>query len=337
MRLRNALDESIWQYKGMRILCAEPQNYSELALKKAAELGQFEAREMTQEEFDRRAPDYEVLMVRLKLRVTKDIMADASDLKAVISPTTGLDHIDLQVAKSNGVAIFSLKGETQFLRGVHSTAEHAFALLLSLVRHIPAAAESVKQYRWQQHAFRGHDLHGKTLGIAGYGRIGIMVARYGRAFGMRVFVYDPYVKQFPRYVHPCDSLDNLLRESQVLSLHVPLNEKTERMIGESELKLLPEGAFLINTSRGAVLDEAALLTKLKDGHLAGAALDVLTGEHSIATGENRLIDYAGTHQNLIITPHISGTSQEAIEKTDMFVLRKFRVWMKEKALVKEKC
>jgi D-3-phosphoglycerate dehydrogenase len=319
----------------IRILCAEPQNYSEKALKKAARLGQLDAVEMSQEEFRRQALNYETLMVRLKLRVTGDIIASASGLKAIISPTTGLDHVDLQAAQSHDVAVFSLKDETEFLRGVYSTAEHTFALLLSLVRNIPMAAEAVKQYRWQQHQHRGHDLHGKTLGIVGCGRIGTMVAGYGHAFGMRVLGYDPYTTQLPKHVHRCDSLNALLRESQVISIHVPLNEATERMIGADELRLLPGGAFLINTSRGAVLDEDALLESLEQGHLAGAALDVLTDEHLIATREHALIEYARTHANLIITPHISGASQEAIEKTDMFVLQKFQEWMKEKALVSE--
>ena len=162
-----------------------------------------------------------------------------------------------------------------------------------------------------------------------------MVARYGRAFGMRILYYDPHVQLLPRYIHPCDSLDALLKESQVLSLHVPLNETTEVMIGDPELRLLPGGAFLINTSRGAVLDESALVDSLEHEHLAGAALDVLTDEHLIATREHTLIEYARIHPNLIITPHIGGASWEAIEKTDMFVLQKFEKWLRAKASVSE--
>lgn len=313
----------------LRVLCAEPQNYSELVLKKVAKLGQLDTIEMSQEEFSQQALNYEVLMVRLKLRVTSDIIANAPTLKAIISPTTGLDHIDLYAAQSHGVAIFSLKGETAFLRGVHSTAEHTFALLLSLVRNIPTAAEAVKQYRWQPHQHRGHELNGKTLGIVGCGRIGMMVAKYGHAFGMQVLGYDPYTEQFPKHVHPCDSLDALFKESHVLSIHVPLNETTERMIGASELRLLPKGAFLINTSRGAILDEDALVKSLEQGHLAGAALDVLTNEHLIPGKEHPLIEYAKAHANLIITPHIAGAAQEAIEKADMFVMQNFRKWLQE--------
>ena len=310
-----------------RVLCAESQNYSEKALTTVATFAELDVAVLSQEEFVRQAGNYDALMVRLQRRVTGDIITSAPHLKAILSPTTGLDHIDLQAARSHDVAVFSLHGETDFLRQVHSSAEHTFALLLSLIRNIPAAVEAVKQNRWEQNPYRGHELNGKTLAIVGCGRIGTKVARYGHALGMRVLAYDPYVEQFPKHVHPTDSLDALLKESEILTINVPLNEKTERMIGVRELSLLSQGAFLVNTSRGAVLDEEALIESLEQGHLAGAALDVLTNEHLIAVKGHPLIEYAKAHPNLLITPHIGGAAWEAIEKTDMFVIQKFRKWM----------
>lgn len=320
--------------KVFRVLCAEPQNYSERALKTVAAFAELDAAVLPQGEFVRQAINYDALMVRLQLRVTDDIIASAPHLKAILSPTTGLDHIDLQAARSHDVAVFSLQGETDFLREVYSSAEHSFALLLSLIRNIPVAVEAVKRNRWQQNPYRGHELNGKTLGIVGCGRIGTKVARYGHVFGMRVLAYDPYVEQFPKHVHPANSLDALLKESDILSIHGPLNETTERMIGVRELSLLPKGAFLINTSRGAVLDEDALIDSLDQGHLAGAALDVLINEHLIAVKGHPLIEYAKAHSNLLITPHIGGAAWEAIEKTDMFIIRKFRKWMASQGLEK---
>lgn len=310
-----------------RILCGEPRNYSELALKTVASFAQLDAITLSQDEFAAHSVNYEALMVRLQLRVTGDMITSSPNLKAILSPTTGLDHIDLHAAHSCNVAVFSLHGENAFLRNVQSTAEHTFALLLSLIRNIPSAVEAVKQNRWEPSRHRGHELKSRTLGIVGCGRLGTMVAKFGHAFGMHILGYDPYIKQFPKFVHRCATLDALLRESDVLSIHVPLNETTRRMIGARELALLPRGAFLINTSRGAVVDEHALIDSLDQGNLAGAAVDVLTDEHLIVTTGHPLIEYAKTHSNLLITPHIAGDTWEAVEKTDRFVIDKFRRWI----------
>lgn len=318
-----------------RILCGEPRNYSELALKTVASFAQLDAITLSQDEFAARSLNYEALMVRLQLRVTGDMITNSSNLKAILSPTTGLDHIDLHAARSCNVAVFSLHGENAFLRNVHSTAEHTFALLLSLIRNIPSAVDAVKQNRWEPYRHRGHELKGRTLGIVGCGRLGTMVANFGQAFGMHVLGYDPYIKLFPKSVRRCATLDALLPESEVLSIHVPLNETTMRMVGARELALIPRGAFLINTSRGAVVDEHALIDSLAQGNLAGAAVDVLTDEHLIATIGHPLIEYAKTHSNLLITPHIAGATREAVEKTDMFVIDKFRRWMTKQKSVRE--
>ncbi|MFC1979176.1 NAD(P)-dependent oxidoreductase [Chloroflexota bacterium] len=310
----------------IRVLCAEPQNYSESALETIASFAELDAVTLSQEQFDKKAVEYGALMVRLQLCVTEGIMKEATRLRAILSPTTGLDHIDIGAAESCNVKVFSLHEELAFLREVYSTAEHTFALLLSLIRKIPSAAESVKQGQWQPYQYRGRELHGKTLGIVGCGRLGTMVCRYGLAFGMRVIAYDPYTEKLPQGVRACDSLASLLKESDILSIHVPLNKETERMIGKRELSLLPRGALLVNTSRGAILDEGAVLDNLKQGRLSGAAFDVLANEHQIPSDGHPLISYAKEHSNVIITPHIAGAAEEAIEKADMFVIQNFRDW-----------
>jgi D-3-phosphoglycerate dehydrogenase len=306
-----------------------------LALKTIASFAQLDTITLSQDEFAARSVNYEALMVRLQLRVTGEMITNSPNLKAIFSPTTGLDHIDVHVARSCNVAVFSLQGENAFLRTVHSTAEHTFALLLSLIRNIPSAVEAVKQNRWEPYRHRGYELKGRTLGIIGCGRLGIMVAKFGHAFGMHVLGYDPYIKRFPKSVRRCATLDALLHESEILSIHVPLNETTMRMIDARELALLPRGAFLVNTSRGAVVDEHALIDSLEQEHLAGAAVDVLTDEHLIVTTGHPLIEHAKTHSNLLITPHIAGDTWEAVEKTDMFVIDKFRRWLAKQKSVRE--
>jgi D-3-phosphoglycerate dehydrogenase / 2-oxoglutarate reductase len=307
----------------MRILVAEKSSFSQRGLESLAEIGHVDALDLPQAQLAQAVQGYEALVVRLGLMVDRAVLTAGDALRLVGTPTTGLDHIDLQAAQERGIAVLSLKGERLFLDQVYATAEHTFALLLSLVRQIPAAFEAVGRYEWRRDLYRGRELSGKALGIVGCGRLGSMVARYGAAFGMRVLVYDPYQPRLPEGVTTCSTLAELLAESDVVSLHVPLNPETEGMFSAGQFSLLRPGAILINTARGAVLDERTLLQALESGRLAGAALDVLCNEFELTQGaKNPLIEYARTHDNLIITPHIGGATQESIEKADLFIARK---------------
>jgi D-3-phosphoglycerate dehydrogenase / 2-oxoglutarate reductase len=307
----------------MRILVAEKSSFSLKGLESLAEIAPVDALDLTQTQLAPAVQGYQVLVVRLGLQVDRAVLTAGESLRIVGTPTTGLDHIDLQAAQERGVAVLSLKGEREFLDQVYATAEHTFALLLSLVRRIPAAFEAVGRYEWRRDLYRGRELSGKTLGIVGCGRLGSMVARYGMAFGMRVLVYDPYQPRLPQGVIACSTLADLLAEGDVVSLHVPLNAETEGMFAAGQFAQMRQGAILINTARGAVLDETALLHALESGWLAGAALDVLCDEYALGQGvANPLIEYARTRDNLVITPHIGGSTQESIEKADVFIANK---------------
>lgn len=318
----------------MRILVAEKSSFSLKGLQSLADIAVVDALDLTQAQLASAVQGYQVLVVRLGLQVDRDVLAAGEDLRLVATPTTGLDHIDLGAAQERGIAVLSLKGEREFLDQVYATAEHTFALLLSLVRRIPAAFAAVERYEWRRDLYRGGELSGKTLGIAGCGRLGSMVARYGMAFGMRVIAYDPYQPHLPQGVIACSTLAELLAESDMVSLHVPLNAETEGMIATEQLAQLRRGAILVNTARGAVLDETALLHALESGWLAGAALDVLRDEFTLSAGApNALIEYARRHDNLIITPHIGGSTQESIEKADLFIANKIGEYLsKQKRL-----
>lgn len=318
-----------------RILCPEPENYSNRGIATAARLAQLETVTLSREEFEARAPCYDAFMVRLRTRVTGEIIAACPRLKAIITPTTGLDHIDLQAAQNCSIEVFSLKGEIKFMSTITSTAEHAWTLLLCLVRKIVPAQQSVSLNHWDQQPFRSFELAGKTLGVLGLGRLGTMVARYGLSFGMRVLAYDPHLRSCAHGVRLTSSLDEMLRNSNALTVHVPLNEKTVALIGERELRLLPPGAYVVNTSRGLIVKEPALLAALESGHLAGAAVDVLSDETSVPSGNHPMVAYAKTHNNLLITPHIGGASQDAIEKTDLFVINKFEQWLRRDNSLKQ--
>jgi len=269
--------------------------------------------------------NYDALIVGLRNSVDKEILHKGVKLKAVASSTTGTNHIDEQTAIKRRVRIISLKGETQLLKSVYSTAEHTFGLILALLRKIPFAHQNVLNGQWQNEQFRGCELFGKTLGIIGFGRLGHMVSKIGKGFGMEILVYDKARKKYPKGITNC-SIEKLLANSDIVTLHLPLNIQTRNFMTQSRLKKMKKGAYLINTSRGALLDEMSLLALLNKKHLSGAALDVLRNEEKLnfKISTHSLVRYARQHNNLIITPHIGGSAREAIEKTEIFIAKKLK-------------
>ncbi len=305
------------------ILNLEPENYSPRARAILDALGEVREGPLTRAALLDALADVDVLIVRLAHQIDAEVLAAAPRLRAIVSATTGLDHIDLDAAARQGVTVLSLKGETEFLRTIPATAEHTWALLLALVRRIPPAFASVLRGEWERDRFKGHDLAGRRLGILGLGRIGEKIARYGQAFGMEVAAYDPFRADWPPSVRRLENMADLLAASEVLSVHVPLNESTVHLLGADELARLPRGALLVNTARGQILDEAALLAALESGHLGGAALDVLWDERG-RVAESPLLAYARQHENLLITPHIGGATYESMAMTEIFMAQKLR-------------
>jgi len=242
-------------------------------------------------------------------------------------PVTGLDHIDLDGCAAANIRVASLRGEVAFLRNIRPTAEHTIALVLALLRRLPAAHASVLEGRWDREAFQGHELYGGTAGIIGMGRLGTALARYYHAFDMRVLGHDTRA-DFPEGpARRCDSLDELLAESDIISVHVAYHPGTRHLIHAGNLARVRPGAVLVNTARGGVIDDTALLDALRSGRLAGAALDVVDGEPDVGR-DHPLVRYAREHENLILTPHIAGNTTESREKTAAFVAQKVRqMWM----------
>jgi len=308
-----------------RILNAEPDGYSADARETLRTLGDVVELRLSRQQLLQMIADFDVLIVRLGIRVDREVLDSATRLRFIVSATTGLDHIDVTYTESRGIAVLSLQSEKEFLRSIPATAEHTWALLLSLVRHIPKACASTIAGEWNRDAFRGHDLCGKRLGILGLGRVGEKVARYGVTFGMDVAAYDPHRADWLPDIVRCATLLQLLERSDVLSVHVPLNAETERMIGRAEIGHLPTGAWLLNTSRGGVLDEVALVEALESGKLSGAALDVLEEEYDKEGRINSpIMVYARQHDNLLITPHIGGATVESMARTEVFMAEKLR-------------
>lgn len=306
----------------MRIGILEPERYPRQALEILRPFG-----EVTMRNEGTKLPEFvantEVLIIRLRHLVDRGFLADAQQLKVISTATTGLDHIDLQKAEERGVTVLSLRGETDFLRTVTATAEHTWGLLLALLRHIPQAHQAVVSGDWDRDKFFGRELQGRTLGILGLGRIGQMVARYGLAFRMQVIAHDPFQREWIEGVERVEDLPGFLSRADVLSIHVPLSVETKHLIGRKEFAALKPGAIVLNTSRGAILDEAALVENLESGHLGGAALDVIHDEYSPDSDlRERIIRYAATQENLLITPHLGGATHDSLEKVEIFMAEK---------------
>lgn len=271
---------------------------------------------------------YDVIFTRLGLALDKRAIELQPNLKFIVTPTTGLNHIDTQISALRNIQIVSLKGENRFLANVKSTAEHTWALLLMLIRRMAQARESVLRNEWKRELFLSDELDGKKLGIIGYGRLGKIVARYGQAFGMNVLIYDRnsevYKERTPG-LQPV-GLNDLLTQSDYILLLISYSPENESFMDTDKFQLLKQDAYFVNTSRGEMVDEDALLQALRHGKLKGAALDVLRNDSSwpgTVMGSNDLIEYAKVNENLLITPHSGGYGRESTIKTKNFIVKKF--------------
>jgi len=238
---------------------------------------------------------------------------------AVFTATTGSDHIDSEYLTQRGIPVLTLKGQTQVTGQLTPAAELSWLLLMACARQLRSAVRHVESGLWDRECFPGMMLKGRTLGIIGCGRLGMWVARYANAFDMRVLGYDPYIDERPSYVEKAD-LARLLAESDAISLHVHLSPETKGLIGASELGQVKHGVILINTSRGPIVDEAALLDALRDGRVSAYGTDVLAQEPNIT--ESPLWQYAQNHDNCIITPHIGGFSPDALSAVLRFTAKR---------------
>ena len=311
-----------------RILNAEPDRYSPRARAALEEVAEVTEQVLDREGLLKAIGEYQGLIVRLGHRIDEPVLAAARRLRVITTPTTGLDHIDLKGARARGIEVLSLRGESEFLRGVVATAEHTWALLLALVRRLPPAAAAVRGGEWNRDAFRGRELEGKRLGIVGLGRIGERVARYGQAFGMEVRAYDRYREDWPEDLIRMPTLDTLLETSDVLTLHIPSNEDTRGLIGRRQLSRLPAGAVIVNTARGAVLDGAAAVDFVRSGRLTGIAVDVVEGETAPGgLAADPLVMAAHGLDTVLVTPHIGGATAESMEKTELFMARKLAAFL----------
>jgi D-3-phosphoglycerate dehydrogenase len=263
----------------------------------------------------------EVLFAPLGFAVDAARIAKCPRLMAIISNTTGVPHIDMDAARKRGIAVCALHDEQAFLETITPTAEHTIGLMLAAWRRIPAAHEAAIRGKWDRAPWGAPKMFSRLrLGLVGMGRLGRKVARIAAAMDMEVAFYDPKVPG------GAATLIELARSSDVLSLHAPADAATRKIVSREVLAALPKGAMVVNTARGELLDEDALVDLLEAGHLAAAGLDTVDGEYDpdfgARFGQSRLAAYARAHDNLILTPHIGGSTVDAWSETQRFVILK---------------
>ncbi|WP_044896478.1 phosphoglycerate dehydrogenase [Bacillus alveayuensis] len=244
---------------------------------------------------------FDAILVRSATKVTEDLIKQMPNLKIIGRAGVGVDNIDVEAATRHGVVVINApNGNTV------STAEHTFAMMMALLRHIPQANASVKSGEWKRSQYLGTELYNKQLGIIGLGRIGSEIAKRAKAFGMNVLVFDPFLtKERAKKigVNSC-TLDELLQEADIITVHTPLTKETKGLLGRENLAKTKKGVYLLNCARGGIIDEEALVEYLENGHVKGVALDVFEVE---PPKNNKLL----TYDQVIVTPHLGASTKEA--------------------------
>ena len=285
-----------------RVLLTEPiasQGVEELRSYPAIEV--VERHHIAADELRRAVAACAGLLVRSQTEVSRALIEAGTELRVIGRAGAGVDNIDVAAATERGVLVMNTPGAN-----AQAAAELTIGLLFAVARRIAAADASVKAGRWERAKFRGTQLLGKTLGIVGIGNVGRLVARSAAALGMHVLAHDPYVAPDLAVEHRISlvALDAVLAQADYITVHTPLTSTSRGMIGASEIARMKRGVYLINCSRGGVIDEGALLVALDAGHVEAAALDVFSAEPPLDLPIAR-------HQRVVATPHIGALSWEA--------------------------
>lgn len=266
--------------------------------------------------------DYEAILCHADMRFDRPLLERATRLRIIATPSTGTDHLDKPTLSERGIELIDLSQEFDLIEQFTATAEGAWSLLLAAARRLPRDFERAKrgELGGADTNWAPHQLAGLTLGIVGHGRLGSMVGDYGKAFRMRVLAYDTRKIEVPG-IEQVD-LDTLLSESDAISLHLHLTDATRFMFDRQRIARMKKGVILVNTARGDLLDEEALVEGLEQGHIGGAGLDVFHDEWDPNRANHALHRYARSHDNLIITPHSVSYCLEGLRGARIFVARR---------------
>lgn len=272
------------------------------------------------EELRQAVRDAEGLVIRSGTRVTRALIEYATELRVIGRAGIGVDNVDVAAATERGIAVVNTPEGNSI-----TTAEHAIALLVSLARHIPQATASMKEGRWEKHAYQGLELFNRTLGVAGLGNIGRIVAQRAKGLGMKVIAFDPYVspEAASRFDIELVAFEELLERADAITVHVPKTKDTTGLLGRETLARCKRGVLLVNAARGGIIDEAALLEALDSGQVGGAGLDVFVEEPPSA--EHPLV----RHPRVICTPHLGASTEQAQVNVSIAVAEQVRDYLLE--------
>ena len=253
---------------------------------------------------------YDFLIPNARIKIDKNLIFKASTLKAIYQPSLGYDHIDVVSLKQKNIKFGAISLDEEFRSKFWTTAEHTLMLILASLRNFKEMVDDVdNKFLWDNRKYLIKDLRDLTIGIIGYGNIGRKVCELLKGFGSQILVYDPYVNHASINFDKIKkvSLQNLLKESDVLTLHVPLNEETNNLIAKSELNQMKESSIIINTSRGGILNENDFLWALENKKIFGGGFDVLKGESPDGISNSKIAQISKINKHITITPHVGGS------------------------------
>jgi D-3-phosphoglycerate dehydrogenase / 2-oxoglutarate reductase len=254
---------------------------------------------------------YKVLVVRTKMTIGRELIGKAEQLRLIARAGAGMDNVDEAAAKERGVVCINAPEGNR-----DAVAEHVIGMLLSLFRKITQASAQVKEWIWDREANRGIELKGMTIGLVGYGNTGRAVAKKLSGFDVRVLAYDKYLENYSDNHAVQAGMDEIFEKSDVLSLHIPLTPETKKLVNDLYLSRFKKPVFLVNTSRGKIVDTPALVKALGEGKVRGIALDVLEEERleNFSAVEKEWFEKLTRDDNVLITPHIAGWTTESYYK-----------------------
>lgn len=270
-------------------------------------------------------PGYDGFWGSFRMPVDAEVLARGARLRLVATASTGTDHVDKHELARRNIRLLCIRDDIGLLDTFSATAELAWMLLLACARHLRQGQRQALAGRWNDPLPLGRQLRGLTLGVLGVGRLGRMTARYGQAFGMHVLGCDPHGCADPG-VRPVD-FTTLLRESDAISIHVHMDPENVDLIDAAAFAAMRPGVILVNTSRAAIVNEDALLAALATGRLAAYGTDVIHGEWGPDASDNRLVQYARAHDNVVITPHVGGATDHTVDGARRFMARKIAHWV----------
>jgi len=248
-------------------------------------------------------------------KIDKDLLQGTS-VKLINTCSTGMNHIDVEYCSENNITIYSLTKDMELINQLPSTSELAFGLMLSLLRKIPQGNTHVSKYNWDYTQFMGRQVKDLKIGIVGYGRLGKMMYNYCKAFQADVMVYDPYVRNIG-----CETLEEMAAKADVISLHVHVTDETKYMVNKKLLGYMKKNSYIVNTSRGEIVNEIDIVNALRRGDLSGYGTDVIENEFDDLT-ESPIIKAMNNGQNIIVTPHVGGMTIEGQSKAYKWAIDK---------------